>query len=113
MEQNRNIILNEYLSLTKKLNSSNRKKNEKTEVIFSLKIDSVGTSRLVVSTNNEKYLSLAYKNNQAWYPEQDQTYPHLIQYLILILRLNTVSSTNCHLTIRGALHKLFSIQEVN
>lgn len=112
MEQNRKIILNEYLALTNKLNLTNRKMNEKTEVIFSLKIDCSGLIRLVAFTNNEKFLALASCRVGFWIEDKDSEYPNLCNFIVHIINDRMVDIKNCHSTIREALDRIFAIQEI-
>lgn len=112
MEADRKIIMREYLALTNKLNLSNRKADESTKLVFSLKVDSTGIPMLLASTNNEKYLVLAHYKSGFWTEEKDSEYPILCGFIATTLKYKMLSAENCHSTIRRALDSIFSIQEI-
>jgi hypothetical protein len=62
--ENRSQLQNEYHGLINKLNSTNRKANQKTEAVFSIQQLVNNQRNLAVTVNFEKYLSfgeLTYK----------------------------------------------------
>lgn len=61
--QNRTELQGEYLQLINKLNTANRKKNQKTELTFIIKSNTDNSNSLMVTVNNEKFLHIGQVEN--------------------------------------------------
>lgn len=109
--QNRTELQCEYLQLINKLNSSNRKKNQQTEISFVIRTDFSKTQHLLCTVNNENYLCLAFTNmNQTWVIDENFEFQNLAKY---ILKNFNSDHDNINLTIINSLRKLFSIEPSN
>lgn len=104
--QNQNEIKTEYLDLINKLNSSNRVKNEKTEIQFLTKTLPDGTVLLVATANCEKYLSFGKLENRTHLKiDRDFEFQHLAKYI----KISINNCANLQLAIRLAIDRLFSV----
>ena len=63
---NRQDIIFEYQTLIRKLNLSNRLKNQKTEIKFFELNLADGAHVLAVTTNNESYLTIGTLSQKNW-----------------------------------------------
>ena len=105
--ENRKEILNDYFELTRKLNLSNRTKNEFTELSFMIKTETGNIVYLIVTTNHEKYLRIGQliRTNDLKINVNFQ-YQAFAEYLKIQLK---VENQDTLLTIRLAINRLFSV----
>jgi hypothetical protein len=103
---NRNEILHEYHDLIKKLNTSNKLKNQTTELHFFEKLLPDGKIYLCVAVNSEKFLSMGLVNkNNYLVIDNDFEYQKFAQYL----RESIKYSDDLNLAIRRAINRLFTV----
>ena len=103
---NRSELQDEYFEFIKTLNKTNRKKDQKTEIAFLIKTDSLNNRYLTATTNEEKYLSLGTINlNFQLRVDDDFRYQDFAEYIkISISGVKNESDLNS--TIRLAISRL-------
>ncbi len=106
--QNRLELQKDYLQLINTLNTSNRKKNQQTEISFVVRTDSSKTQHLLCTVNNEYYLCLAITNlNHAWVVDVNFEFQNLAKY---ILKNFNSDNDNINSAIVNSLRRLFSVE---
>lgn len=109
--QNRTELQSEYLQLINKLNMSNRKKNQQTELSFLIRTGSNKSKYLICTVNHENFLCLAnMKSNNRWIVDADFEYQNLAEY---ILNNADLDQNNINLTIKSCLKRLFTVESAN
>lgn len=109
MNNARAEIINEYHQLIRRLNISNRTKNEKTELKFFIKVDPNNTLILYCSVNNEHGLQIGYlKVGQHWQISQSFEYLNLGEFIKKQLNSN-VNIENINSTITNSLSIVFAL----
>lgn len=107
----RSKLQDEYFKLTKTLNSTNRKKNQKTEVSFFIRTNAESNRFLGCTANNEFFLRIANQNpNSLWQLEQAFPFQQLAEY---ILKNNDLDAEDIDLTIKNSLRRLFAVEQPN
>jgi hypothetical protein len=107
--QNRTELQSEYLQLINKLNSSNRKKNQQSELTFIIKNNTDSTQSLMTTVNNEKFLLVGQILDKFYLSiHPDFEYQNLAKYIKESI-LNSTNNIEAYSTIRLAIHRLFSI----
>lgn len=107
---NRQDIITEYQSLVRKLNLSNRLKNQQTEIRFYIQISKDERLILFCTANNEFALRIGYlKDSITWYPEKEFEFQIFAQYILKKMQ-GVLNSEQAHLAIVNALRILFAIE---
>ncbi len=106
--ENRSELQDEYFEFIKTLNKTNRKKDQKTEIAFLIKTDSLNNRYLTATTNEEKYLRFGTINlNFQLRVDDDFRYQDFGEYIkISISGVKNESDLNS--TIRLAISRLFA-----
>jgi hypothetical protein len=107
---NRNEILHEYHDLIKKLNTSNKFKNQKTELHFFEKKQADGTINLAATVNFEKFLIIGKIQNSIYLKIDPYfEYQKLAQYIEYNLKKpHPLAEINS--TIRLIISRLFAVK---
>ncbi len=109
--QNRTGLQKEYLQLINRLNSSNRKKNQTTELSFLIRTRTHKSINLFCTVNHESFLCLAnLKSDNRWIVDADFEYQNLAEY---ILNNTDLNQKNINLTIKNCLKRLFAVESAN
>ncbi len=110
MNNARAEIITEYHQLVRKLNISNRTKNENTELRFFIKTDKDNTLILFCSANQERILRICYsKNKKSWYLAESFEFLKLGDYIIRQLKPSSCDE-NINSTITNSLRVLFTLK---
>jgi hypothetical protein len=106
---NRSELQTEYHELINKLNSTNRKENQKTEAVFSILQLVKNKRNLVVTVNSEKYLSLG-KILFSAHLLIDENFEHqaFAEYIKIEIK-DAKNDAEIISTIRLAINRLFSV----
>ena len=108
--QNRTEILKEYTNLINKLNKSNRKANESTELSFFIKSDPASQQNFLwITVNDEKGLVMAKIRHRRFQIVGDFEFPEFASYVIKWLNQHLDDDIN--LTVRRAISGLFAVNE--
>ncbi len=98
----------EYLKFIQVLNSTNRIRNQKTEIRYSVKSHPGERDKLFVSSNAEKFLFIGYINsNFKVYVDPDLEFQNLISYFQVYI-YNSIDENEINLRIKIAVSDLFS-----
>lgn len=109
MSNARTEIINEYHQLIRRLNISNRTKNEKTELRFYIKTDLDNTLILYCSVNNEHSMRIGYyKERELWKLDNFFEFRTLGQFIVRQLDTNT-NNENINSTIINSLRIVFAL----
>lgn len=107
---NRSEVLKEYYQLIQKLNTTNRTKNEMTELHFLLKETKEETLELFCTTNNEFFLLIGKKEIQRWW-FLDTSFEYQVFGAYLIKHMSHYhEKEQIHLAIKNALRRLFTVE---
>ena len=107
--ENRSELQNEYHDLIKTLNSTNRKSDEKTNLIFSTQELTKAQRNLACTVNFEKYLSFGQIQYNAHLLIDEQfMYPAFAEYIKISIK-DAKTDEEIILAVRFAINRLFSV----
>ena len=108
--ENRAELQNEYHGLIIKLNSTNRKVDQKTEIAFSIIQLTQKQRNLIATVNFEKYLSFGQIQHNAHLLIDEQfMYPAFAEYIKISIK-DAKTDEEIILAVRFAINRLFSVQ---
>ncbi len=97
----------EYLKLIQVLNSTNRTRNQKTEIKYSVKSHAGQRDKLFASSNAEKFLFIGFINtNFKVYIDPELEFQDLISYFQIYI-YNSMDENDMNLRIKTAVSDLF------
>ncbi len=106
---NRAELQNEYPGLINKLNSTNRKVDQKTETVFSVRKMVKNQRNLVTTVNFEKYLSLGEITQKSFLKIDPYfEYQAFAEYIQISIR-DAQNDAEIILAIRRAINRIFAI----
>ena len=107
--ENRTELQNEYHGLIIKLNSTNRKVDQKTEIAFSIIQLTQKQRNLIATVNFEKYLSFGQIQHNAYLLIDEQfMYPAFAEYIKISIK-DAKTNEEIILAVRFAINRLFSV----
>lgn len=107
---NRSEVLKEYYELIQKLNSTNRTKNQKTELHFYIYESTHGKHHLRATANFEKFLTVGeIVNGTTLKADADFEFRNLAEYFRKELQKSQQTKEDINLTVRLIISRLFSI----
>jgi hypothetical protein len=107
---NRSEVLKEYYHLIQKLNTTNRTRNEKTELHFLLKETKQKSLELFCTSNNEFFLLIGKKEiRKWWFVDTSFEYQVFGAYLMKHMSHHH-EEEQIHSAIKNALRRLFTVE---